>query len=337
MYTSNRLGVSLDSEPQQPKLSLARYLTFPHHRGGWAYALDALHPLLKPGGVEVDPFVEATFNWDLLENERTGKLPYQDDWIAIIHNPPGIPAWHEFDSAPQSIFKLDAWQKSAPRCKGIYVFSETMCSLVRQHTDIPVAAAFHPTEPAENCFTMENFLANPMPRIVQVGSWLRRMHSIARLRVKKLHKTLLAPRVMPDPHLQTIMEREARNDPASRNVDWSSVEFLSYRTPGDYDHLLAGNIVFLDLYDTVVNNTVLECIVRRTPLLINRLPSLVEFLGEDYPLFFNDNDLQEASAKAEDLSLIEKAHLHLSAIPVERFSQASFRESVVRAEFYRDL
>jgi hypothetical protein len=320
---------------QEPKLSLVRHLTFPHHRGGWAYALDALKPLLKPDGVALDPFIEATFCWDLQKNEQAGLLPYRSDWIAIIHNPPGIPTWHEFESAPQSVFNLPAWRASQPHCRGIYVFSETMCSWLKQRTDVPVAAAMHPAEPPDLCFSIEAFLANPLPRIVQVGSWLRRLHSISLLQVTKMRKTLLAPRPMPDPHLESLLRREAKNDPLARNADWSSVEFLTYRAPGDYDRLLANNLVFLDLYDTVVNNTILECIVRRTPVICNRLPSLEELLGPEYPLFFSD--LEEAAAKAQDMGLIEKAHQHLSRIPIDLFSQSSFRDSMTRANIYRNL
>lgn len=320
---------------QRPKLSLARHLTFPHHRSGWAYALDALKPLLKPDGVILDPFIEATFCWDLQENEQSGKLPYRSDWIAFIHNPPGIPTWHEFESAPQSIFNLPAWRQSLPYCRGIYVFSETMCSWLRERTDVPVAAAVHPTEPPERFFRMEDFLANPVRRIVQIGSWLRRLHSISLLKVTTLRKTLLAPRPMPDPHLESLLRREAENEPAARKADWSSVEFLAYQAPGDYDRLLAQNVVFLDLYDTVVNNTLIECVVRRTPVICNRLPSLVELLGPDYPLFFSD--LDEAAAKADDLALIEKAHQYLSRIPDDAFSQRAFRDSIARADFYRSI
>jgi len=320
---------------QEPKLSLARHLTFPHHRSGWAYALDALKPLLKPEGVIIDPFIEATFCWDLEENERSGKLPYRNDWIAIIHNPPGIPEWHEYYSAPQSIFELPAWRASQPYCRGIFVFSETMRAWLGQTINVPAAAIVHPTEPADQHFTMEAFLGNPVRRIVQVGSWLRRLHSISLLKVTKLRKTLLSPRPTPDPHLEALLRREAENEPSARNADWSTVEFLSYQAPGDYDHLLANHVVFLDLYDTVVNNTVLECIARRTPVVCNRLPSLVELLGPEYPLFFSD--LDEAAAKAEDLTLIEKAHQHLAGIPDYAFSQRSFRDSVTRTDIYRGL
>jgi len=319
----------------EPKLSLSRHLTFPHHRSGWAYALDALGPLIRPGGVVLDPFVEATFCWDLDQNVQAGLLPYHSDWVAIIHNPPGIPQWHEFESAPQSIFNLRVWRESMPYCRGIYVFSETMRSWVRERLDVPVAAVVHPTELPERHFTMEEFMANPVRRIVQVGSWLRRLHSISRLKISSLRKTLLAPRPMPDPHLESLLRREAEHDPGAKDADWPSVEFLAYQSPGGYDQLLSGNIVFLDLYDTIVNNTIIECVVRRTPVVCNRLPSLVELLGQDYPLFFSD--LEEASAKAADLALIEKAHQHLAAIPEDLFSQASFRESVIRSEIYRGL
>jgi hypothetical protein len=326
---------SVSDPPSQPKLVLSQHLTFSHHRSGWAYVLEALTPLLKHNGVILDPFIEATFCWDLEKNVKSGELPYRKDWIAFIHNPPGIPEWHEFDSAPQFIFNLAAWRESMPYCRGIYVFSDTMRAWVQERLATPVAAVVHPTEPAEQSFSFETFLSNPLRRIIQVGSWLRRLHSIALLPVTKLRKTLLSPRQAPDPHLESLLKREAAHEPAARNADWSSVEFLAYQAHGDYDRLLQKNIVFLDLYDTVVNNTILECIVRRTPVLCNRLAALEELLGKDYPLFFSD--LEEAAAKAEDLDLVEQAHLHLARIPVDLFSQSRFRKAIADSDIYRSL
>lgn len=328
-------GLQPRASRTSPKLSLFRPRTFSYHRSGWAYALDALQPLLKPDGVLLDPFIEATFCWDLEENEESGELPFRSDWVAFVHNPPGIPEWHDFDSAPQSIFQLPAWRRSMPHCRGIYVFSETMRSWTAQRLEVPVEAVIHPTEPSIRVFTMENFMANPAQRIIQVGSWLRRLHSIAILKVATLRKTLLSPRPVPDPRLEFLLRREVAHDPQARIADWSSVETMAFQSAEDYDRLLSENIVFLDLYDTVVNNTVIECIVRRTPVLCNRLPSLVEYLGADYPLFFSD--LKEAGAKAEDLSLIEKAHLHLAKLPVQTFSQAGFCDSIATGAIYGSL
>lgn len=334
LHGQEREGSLADIAPVPPKLFLAQNLSFSYHRSGWAYALDALKPLMTPDGVTLDSFIEATFCWDLKKNEESGRLPYLRDWVAFIHNPPGIPLWHEFESAPQTIFKLPAWRDSQPYCRGIYAFSETMCSWLRQHLDLPVARAIHPTEPPTRTFRMEDYLANQDRRIIQVGSWLRRLHSISRLKVR-MRKGLLSPRPFSDAHLQFLLRREAEHDSAARNADWTTVEFLEYQSANDYDRLLANNIVFLDLYDTVVNNTIVECIVRKTPVICNRLPSLEELLGADYPLFFSN--LEEAAAKAQDLNMIERAHQYLLTFSYDTFSQRAFRHSVAESDIYRGL
>ena len=60
----------------------------------------------------------------------------------------------------------------------------------------------------------------------------------------------------------------------------------------DYDRLLSENIVFVELHDANANNAIIECIARATPLLINPLPAVVEYLGRDYPLYYSS--LEEA-------------------------------------------
>jgi hypothetical protein len=67
-----------------------------------------------------------------------------------------------------------------------------------------------------------------------------------------------------------------------------TVELLDIVSNEAYDQLLSENIVFLYLYDCSAVNTVLECIVRNTPLFVNRHPALEEVLGVDYPGFYDD-------------------------------------------------
>ena len=47
------------------------------------------------------------------------------------------------------------------------------------------------------------------------------------------------------------------------------------------------HIVFVDLYDASANNALVECVIRNTPILINKIPGVIDYLGEDYPLYFN--------------------------------------------------
>ena len=56
----------------------------------------------------------------------------------------------------------------------------------------------------------------------------------------------------------------------------------------EYDALLSSSVVLCLMYATAANNVVVECIARGTPLLINPLPAVVEYLGPDYPLYAAD-------------------------------------------------
>jgi hypothetical protein len=78
-----------------------------------------------------------------------------------------------------------------------------------------------------------------------------------------------------------------------------------------YDELLTQNIVFIWLYDAAAVNTIIECMVRNTPIIVNRLPATVEYLGAGYPLFCDD--LGHAAALATDVNKIKAAYEYLVA------------------------
>ena len=73
----------------------------------------------------------------------------------------------------------------------------------------------------------------------------------------------------------------------------SDVLIIENLNNDDYDMLLSKNIVFIHLINASAVNTIIECIVRNTPIIVNRLPATTELLGEHYPLFYNT--VEEAS------------------------------------------
>lgn len=102
----------------------------------------------------------------------------------------------------------------------------------------------------------------------------------------------------------------------------------------DYDDLLSKNLVYVDLWDAAAVNTLLECIVRNTPIFIKRLPAVVEILGEDYPLLF---DSKEEALGKMSLAEVEKAHHHLVQLDKTLFTGEAFIDSIVRGEIYQTL
>ena len=70
----------------------------------------------------------------------------------------------------------------------------------------------------------------------------------------------------------------------------NKVSVINYVDNNKYDELLSKNIVFLNLIDCSAVNTIIECIVRNTPVLVNKLPAIVEVLGDKYPFYYNNLD-----------------------------------------------
>jgi polysaccharide pyruvyl transferase WcaK-like protein len=113
-----------------------------------------------------------------------------------------------------------------------------------------------------------------------------------------------------------------------------SVEIISKLSNYDYDILLSENIVFLHLIDMSACNTVIECIVRNTPIVINKLPAVVELLGNNYPLYYESlNDID----KLVTYDNINLAHKYLVSIDKTKFTIEYFINMFMTSEIYNNL
>jgi hypothetical protein len=314
------------------KLNLEAYWQPGHHRSGWRYALDSLRSLHSPRGVLFDGFVEKKFAWGADPGERNnGWTPYSRAWIGVIHNPPEIPDWFNMNGqSPVDILRTQYWQQSMSCCCGIFTLSNYLKIWLEKRVPVPVCSLFHPTEIPDKQFSMDKYRRNTEKKIVQIGWWLRRFQSLYRLRVKGFGKLLLDLGQhwidnIRNVELTTVEER-----------DLGSVELSPYLDNEQYDELLSKNLVFLHLYDSSANNALIECIARATPVLINPLPAVVEYLGPDYPFYFQT--LAEAAGKAEDGNLVLAAHQYLREESLrEKLTGAYFQRSLVDSEIYQQL
>jgi len=301
-----------------------------HHRSGWAFALEQLRELHAPDGIYFDDFVEKKFSRAGRASARHA-LPYTEPWVGIMHNPPGVPHWFNTnEQAPQSILQDERWPGSLPYCRGLFTLSTYLRDWLASRVPVPVESLMHPTGPPAKFFNPSAYRANRHKGIVQVGWWLRRFHSLYLLPVTQLQKILLR---IGEPWVESAMRAELNFVPAGIRND---VRVVDHLTNMEYDRLLSRNLVLLDLYDSSANNALVECIVRGTPVLVNPLDAVVEYLGADYPLYFDN--LAEAAAKAEDLTLIVNAHEYLMDNHNRtKLSGQYFLESVAESKIYRSL
>jgi hypothetical protein len=249
-----------------------------------------------------------------------------------MHDPPGVPPWFgHYHPGPQDYLHRDQWIESLPHCRGLYTLSRRLRDWLADRVPVPVESLIHPAGTPNAYFDPSRYLQNPRPRLVQVGGWLRRYHSVYRLHTTRLQKAVIHLR---RPWFDYSQRMDLQALPTTDLLD--TVEEVPYLTPDGYDRLLAENIVFLDLYDSSANNAIIECIVRGTPVVVNHLDAVVEYLGADYPLYFDS--LTEAAAKAENNDLVLAAHAYLMNSPIRpQLTGEHFLRSVAESEIYQAL
>lgn len=134
-----------------------------------------------------------------------------------------------------------------------------------------------------------------------------------------------------DVHSSDSSEAHSRNHVVNKHVEGmrlmlaeqeASVEILEGLPNDDYDRLLQENVVFLRLVEPSAVNTVIECLVRNTPIVVNRTPAVEEMLGESYPGFYDD--LFEAACILADPDRIERCHRHIAALDKDRYRLERF-------------
>jgi hypothetical protein len=301
------------------------------HRSGWPFVLKLLSRLHNPNGIYLDSFIERTFCWHP-QGARANLRP----WIGFIHIPPHVPLWFQYGQSNDFIFESKLWEKSLPYCRGLYALSEYHRRALEKRLDLPLNSLILPTETPALKWTWDRFAANREKKIIQVGWWLRKLHAIFMLPTRTYKKIFLR---VTHTDLDELLHRERdilRRSGEFQDWMYDTAEQIIFVSNAAYDRLLAENIVIIHLYDSSANNTLIECMVRHTPILVNPIEPVVECLGADYPLYFTS--LEEAAAKAESPQVLWQAHQYLSQLPDKHKRDGEyFMHTFVNSEIYKNL
>ncbi len=298
------------------------------HRSGWNGVIDALSELHNPEGIIFDSYLDETFDWG-----NQNRIPYRKPWIGFLHFPNELPEWHPDRERNDKVFTNSDFRESLKNCKGIFTLSEQHSKAIQKKLDVPVSHLWLPTETPELQWSIEKFRQNNAKKVIQLGFFLRKMHAIYLLPPIPYQKVLLKPN---SDKIDAFMALEKRHTLQDVEINYLSVETLTFLTNDAYDTLLSENIAFTHLYNASANNVVVECMVRNTPLLVNPLESVVEYLGEAYPFYFNS--LEEAAQKLEDEDLIYQTHIYLKNHPDKRkLSYDYFVESLKNSDIYKNI
>lgn len=308
-------------------LDLSGIFGFSHHRSGWKYACGGLKRFHSKNGIYCDTFIEKTFLWELgnyySSIETSSKLiPYKNNWIGIIHNPPNVPEWFDNYHTPQSLLDKKVFQESLQSCLCIITLSKYLKDWLEKQTTTPIIEVKHPTPLNVPKWSVDKFLKQKYIPIVQIGYWLRNVTLIRDIFCSSRYTKIWLPSSYDQ--AMYLLNLHNRIDSVSKELQyrWNGIAIPNKISNEEYDELMTGAIVCLELYDSSANNAIIECIARNTPIVVNKITPVVEYLGEDYPLYFSHRD--EVSSMVSDIDLIIKAHKYLKDMDKSFLSVTKF-------------
>ena len=330
------------------------------HRSGWSFVMNSLKPRgNNPHGLIFSSFIERDFGW-AFSNELMKIMMFRG-WVGIAHAPHDYPKFLAdiVNQYPSKYVKDKRLRMVWGKCKGLFTLTEYLANEWRRLLpNVSVSVLKHPTEFTDVKFSMERFLLNQDRKIIQIGYWLRKMTAILRLEPRHdVQKAIIEIEIDKHiPHIAKLWNACVKNEMreprfqfkfGDGDFDDNKQKFNNLcskyktqvlpRSPDyEYDVLLSENIVFFDFYDISASNLVVECIVRNTPILIKKHPATIEYLGEDYPFFFET--MEEANLKATDMELIDRAHEYMKTkIDVHKFTAESFVSSFFTSKVYNQI
>ena len=316
------------------------------HRSGWSYVLNECYKYNNPSETATlcDLYLDRTFHWDCEILKKIGVIPYKKEWVGFIHHTCEI---NYSDYNTVALFNNPVFIESLSCCKALYVLStdlkDTIHFMGLCPENIPIIKITHPTEFIDINFSFQKFLENKNRKIIQIGAWLRNLNAINLLKldqnVVRLSKYVLKGKKMESYYVEEDEDKNKdkdkdKDDEAQKQIicrDYNTksiildkdVQVIEYLNDTDYDKLLSENIVFINLINASAVNTIIECIARNTPIIVNRLPATIELLGDKYPLF---SDIDNAT-NLLTMDKIQAAYKFLKEMDKTQFKLNTFVET----------
>ncbi|HEX8665032.1 MAG TPA: hypothetical protein VF744_13470 [Beijerinckiaceae bacterium] len=242
----------------------------------------------------------------------------EEPWVGFIHQ---VPKQTLRFPDLERLVALPGFQRSLKACRGLWSLTNYQRQFLRlSGIDVPISVVRYPGDHCCPSFSIDEFRGGRRTLLL-IGEFLRRYQTFYDLDAPNYRKIFLAYPGF-DPQKYNLQTNE-------------SVHVRPRVSQAEYDELLSKSLVFLDLLDAGANTTVVECIIRNTPLLIRKIGGVPEYLGDNYPLYFDSTD--EAAALAADDQAIDDAHRYLNALPKDPFTYDGFSRAIQDSLVYRLL
>jgi len=306
------------------------------HRSGWQFVLNNLREIdaktnnKKGEFIFLDDYVDRTFQWGKVPLKHNNIIPYKKPWIGIIHH-----TFHEAngENGCGNLIYTEEFKESIKYCKRIITLSEYLKKQIidefnKNNILVQVNNLTHPTDVSDiKMFTLQNFYENKEKKIIHIGGWLRNSFVFYNTNTPFKKAILQYDNITPPKDITNVLNDKYNNNSFIQGFIQfikeceSNIEIIEKLTNNEYDTLLSKNIVFLNVFDASAVNTIIECIVRNTIIIVNRHPAIEEVLGKEYPGLYNS--IHEVNYMCSN-EILEKCYKYLYKMNKDKFKIETF-------------
>lgn len=254
---------------------------------GWYHLERILDDSLPRGdhGVDLDCFLDC-YVW----SPKTP--PHTRPWIGIIH---ASDSGHNLTLS--RVISVPNVAKSLRYCVALVTLSRHAKECLEKLVDVPVFNTHHPKRTTA-FFDMGAYFSRPTLR--HAGFHARN------IKVFEDFETSLA---------KVINIRAGSG--TRKEIEYE----VGLKDNDEYIKKLCSSVGFCYLNGASANNSVLEHIVSNTPIVVNRLPSVEEYIGADYPMYY-----EKIYKKPDEFLLDERFIRETSEYLKERSKLSIFSE-----------
>ena len=205
----------------------------------------------------------------------------------------------------QNLFRLIQKENLSNNIEYLYCLSlqhkEILCNKF-PHFQNKFVSVYHPifNNSSNKQFSFDLFLSNKS--ICHIGWWLRNFDTFINFNTPPSYSKKILIK-------NDFKQAFFKNFSIPKN---KQIEFKYQLSNDKYQEIFISSVIFVDIVDGVANNTILECIIFNTPIIIRRTASAEEYLGKEYPLFFESTeDIFLLYEEPILLNLIQESHKYL--------------------------
>lgn len=287
---------------------------------GWNNVIEELRKISSFNEKSSIDFIDSIENHFLLKQSNACEKP----WAGFIHSTPfAFPSMGNVNIS--SLINNKNFIISLKHCMFIISFSDYTTKFLKQFISavlcphVKILTIKHPCDTnVSKLFTMLKYSMNEEKKLIQVGKRMRKGSSIYQVKAPLDFKKIWLPGCNKKVEMEKQVEEETVlfSLPSTLMLD-NDVTIQYFENDEDYDEEISKNIVFVDYLDVSASKTILECITRNTPIVVNKLEAVVEYLGENYPLYYKSLDDVSSLLSIEK---IEAAHEYLKNMDKEELT-----------------